>query len=52
MLSFVNRRLRIIEHVHNQLMGGPNVIMTSDFIKHLQFKIHEFFHPKILDLIF
>jgi hypothetical protein len=31
MLSFIDHRLRIIKHVHNQLMGGFNVIMASDF---------------------
>jgi DNA replication protein DnaC len=31
MLSFIDDRLRIIKHIHNQLMGGLNVIMSSDF---------------------
>jgi hypothetical protein len=31
MLSFIDRRLRIIKQVHNEFMGGLDVIMTSDF---------------------
>jgi len=30
MLSFIDRRLGIIKQVHNEFMGGLNVIMTSD----------------------
>jgi hypothetical protein len=31
MLSFIDRKLHIIKQVHNEFMGGLNVIMTSDF---------------------
>jgi hypothetical protein len=31
MLSFIDRRVRIIKQVHNEFMGGLDVIMTSDF---------------------
>jgi hypothetical protein len=31
MLSFIDRRLRIIKKVHNQFMGSFDVIMKCDF---------------------
>jgi hypothetical protein len=31
MLFFIDRKLCIIKQVHNEFMGGLNVIMTSDF---------------------
>jgi len=31
MLSFIDCRLRIIKQVHNEFMGGLDVIMTNDF---------------------
>jgi hypothetical protein len=31
MLSFINHRLRIIKQVHNQIMGGLDVMMIGDF---------------------
>jgi hypothetical protein len=31
MLTFIDCRIRAIKQVHNQFMGGLDVIMTSDF---------------------
>jgi hypothetical protein len=31
MLSFIDHRLRITKQVHNQFMGGLDVIMINDF---------------------
>ncbi len=31
MLSFIDRRLRVIKQVHNEFMGGLDVIMIDDF---------------------
>jgi len=31
MLTFIDCRLRAIKQVHNQFMGGLDVIMTGDF---------------------
>jgi hypothetical protein len=52
MLSFIDYKLQIIKQVHNQFMGGIDVIMTSDFCQACLFEIHGFFHPKTLELIF
>jgi hypothetical protein len=30
-LTFIDCRLHAIKQVHNQFMGGPDVIMTCDF---------------------
>jgi hypothetical protein len=35
MLTFIDRRLWLIKQVHDQFMGGLDIIMSSDFIKHL-----------------
>ncbi len=37
MLSFIDRRLWIIKQVHNQFMGGLDVIMIGDFYQTLLF---------------
>jgi len=31
MLPFIDRKLHIIEQVHNEFMGGLDVIMIGDF---------------------
>jgi hypothetical protein len=31
MLSFIDCRLQIIKQVHNQFMGGLDIIMIGDF---------------------
>jgi len=33
MLSFIDHRLRIIKQVHNQIMGGLDVMMINDFYR-------------------
>jgi hypothetical protein len=30
MLTFIDRRLRVIKQVHNQFMGGLDIILTRD----------------------
>jgi hypothetical protein len=35
MLSFIDHRLCIIKQVHNEFMGGLNVMMTNDFYQTL-----------------
>jgi hypothetical protein len=42
MLTFIDHRLHILEQVHDQFMGGINVIMTCNFTKFILFEIHEF----------
>ncbi len=40
-LSFINHRLHVIKQVHNEFIGGLNVIMIDDYIK--------FPHPRFMD---
>jgi hypothetical protein len=42
MLFFIDCRLHIIKQVHNEFMGGLDVIMTSDFYQTPLFEIHGF----------
>ncbi len=51
MLSFINHRLHVIKQVHNEFMGGVNVIMIGDYIKFPLSKIHGFSSQQLIFLI-
>jgi hypothetical protein len=42
MLTFIDHRLHILEQVHDQFMGGLNVIMNVIFTKFILFELHAF----------
>jgi hypothetical protein len=50
-LSFINHRLHVIKQVHNEFMGGLNVIMIGDNIKFPLSKIHGFSNQQLIFLI-
>ncbi len=45
MLSFIDRRLRIIKQVHNEFMCGLDVIMTGDFYQAPPIRDSSIFKP-------
>jgi hypothetical protein len=45
MLSFIDHRLHIIKQVHNEFMGGLDVIITSDFYQALLIRDSWIFKP-------
>jgi hypothetical protein len=47
MLTFIDQRLRVIKQVHNQFMGGLDVIMTNDFYQAPLVKDSWIFKPKL-----
>jgi hypothetical protein len=46
-LSFINQTLCIIKQVHNQFMGGLDIIMTNDFYQTPQIIDSWIFKPKL-----
>jgi hypothetical protein len=40
MLAFVDRKLRIMKHVDNNVFGNFDVIITIDFCKFILFMFH------------
>jgi hypothetical protein len=46
MLSFIDRRLCIIKQVHNEFMGGLDVIMTGEFYQTPLVRDSYIFKPK------
>jgi hypothetical protein len=42
MLTFIDCKLRIIKQLHNEFMGGLDVIMIGDFYQTPLFEIHGF----------
>jgi hypothetical protein len=50
-LSFINRRVHVIKQVHNEFMGGLNVVMIGDYIKFPLSKIHGFSNQQLIFLI-
>jgi hypothetical protein len=45
MISFIDCRLCIIKPVHNEIMGGLDVIMTSDFYQGPPIQVSWIFKP-------
>jgi hypothetical protein len=50
-LSFINSKLDVIKQVHNEFMGGLNVIMIGDYIRFPLSKIHGFSNQQLIFLI-
>jgi hypothetical protein len=52
MLNFIDCKLHAIKQVHNQFMGGLDVIMTTNFYQAPQIWDSRIFKQKKMDLIF
>ncbi len=52
MLTFINHKLHVIKQVHNQCMGGLDVIMTCDFYQVPPLRDSQILRLKMMDSIF